>query len=151
MSVERTYHVLLVDDELVPGATAPGSYMWYYSRAFRDHGFDVTESDGVDAAIEALTIGADRFDLVVLDVMMAPGETFANSKVDATVLGLQAGVLLADWIYKNHPNTPIVVLSVRNRATLGQLENKPNVKRVFTKRLCPPFEFVTEIKKILNQ
>jgi CheY-like chemotaxis protein len=69
-------NILFVDDELLPGQTAPGgNYMWYYVQALRDAGFQVTEADTTDEAFERLAVSETPFRLVILDVMMPPGRS----------------------------------------------------------------------------
>lgn len=148
MNGRRRLRVLMVDDELIPDAEGPGNgYMWYYSKAFRDHGHTVVEVNNADSV--AAILKKDPFDLVVLDVMMNLGSFISDIQSVYSVKELCAGAILADWVYANYPDMPIVFLSVRNRATLEELKSKPNVRRVFTKRHSPPFEFVKEVEGIL--
>ena len=63
--------ILLIDDELVPGADpGEGNYMWYYVQALRDAGFEVEEAISVDSALSYLDRGSATLDLIILDVMM---------------------------------------------------------------------------------
>jgi CheY-like chemotaxis protein len=104
--------LLFIDDELVPGQTEPtGNYMWYYTQAFRDAGYLVSEAGTTDDALRILReaeAGSTRFDLVVIDVRMPPGECL--EKVD-TQEGGRTGLHMADKIMRSFPGTPIVVLT----------------------------------------
>jgi CheY-like chemotaxis protein len=146
--MSQTRNLLLIDDELTPGQDKPsGSYMWYYSEALREEGFQITEAADVDEALRELATDGLRFDLIVLDVMMPPGKAFAGAN---TQDGLRTGILLADQIREYCPATPVVVLTqFKHLATWQQLRSKPKFS-VVSKRHCTPFAFVKEVKDILS-
>jgi CheY-like chemotaxis protein len=142
----------MIDDELTPGITEPsGNYMWYYARAFHDRSddFEVTEMTSADEALRELSTNASRFHLIVLDIMMPPGETFVNAD---TFGGLRTGVLIAEHARQFAPNLPIVVLTnVLNARTLQQLHSKPNVKEILAKPDYAPFAVVEKVLQILGE
>ncbi len=71
--------ILLVDDELSPKKDGPnGSYMWYYTQALREAGFEVVEAVGPDFALQRLTSKRLKFDLVIIDIMLPPGKAFGG-------------------------------------------------------------------------
>lgn len=141
--------ILLVDDECCPGQDSPkGIYMWYYAEALREADFEVTEVIGPDDALSELAAEGARFDLVVLDIMMPPGEAYKEVN---TLEGLRTGVFLGSTLRERYPNLPVVVLTnLANPQILSQVRELRNVKATFSKTSCPPFELVKEVKLILE-
>jgi len=141
--------VLLVDDEIVPGAIpGEGNYMWYYAQALRDAGFEVVEVTGPDAALETLDKPHEPFCVITLDIMMPPGKTFAETD---TQQGLRTGLLLLDKITVLCPQVPVLVLTnVNNAKTVGELRGRPNVKAVLFKPDYTPYMLVEEVRKVLE-
>ena len=140
--------ILFIDDELCPGQKEPNAkYMWFYVAALHDAGFVVTETQGPDEALEELSADPKRFDLVILDIMMPPGEKYRSNK--KSLNGLRTGILLAETLNKQWPSMPVLVLTnVLNPAEVNKLNAMPNVERVLSKPYCTPFQVLEEIKKI---
>jgi CheY-like chemotaxis protein len=138
--------ILIVDDELVPGQ-AGATYMWYYVQALRDAGFDVKEAITVDEAVEALACPGAEYDLVILDIMMPPGQAFERA---ASLRGLRTGVLLAKVISDTYPRVPMVVLTNRFPWGSQELEGISNVRRTLYKPDCTPFMLAEEVKGLLE-
>ena len=85
--------ILLIDDELQSKKDGPnGSYMWYYTKALREAGFEVVEVVTPDSALQKLSSKNSKFSLVVVDIMMTPGEAYKNEN---TLNGLRTGIFLA--------------------------------------------------------
>ncbi|MBL7154386.1 MAG: response regulator [Phycisphaerae bacterium] len=139
--------ILLVDDELSPKKDGPnGSYMWYYTQALREAGFEVVEAVGPDFALQRLTSKRLKFDLVIIDIMLPPGKAFGG---EDTLNGLRTGVSLARKVQEDYPDLPILVLTnVLNPNTQRQLEQMPSVRKVLAKATCTPFQLVDEIREI---
>ena len=142
--------ILLIDDELEPGATEPGgSYMWFYSQALRDAGFEVVEIASTDEAVRVLADESAAFNLILLDIMMSPGEALAQ---EDTTEGLRTGVFLADMIRQVRPETPVVVLTNwENPERHAELKQRPNVRRVVVKASCAPFELIEVIRPVVGE
>jgi len=141
--------VLLVDDEIAPGAIpGEGNYMWYYAEALREAGFDVVEAVGPDAALETLDRTPDPFCIIILDIMMPPGKAFAETD---TQQGLRTGLLLLDKITVLCPQVPVLVLTnVNNAKTVGELRGRPDVKAVLFKPDYTPYMLVDEVRRVLE-
>lgn len=139
--------IMLVDDELSPKKNGPdGSYMWYYTEAMRDSGFEVTQVVGPDSALQKLSSKSSKFDLIIVDIMMPPGEAYENEN---TLDGLRTGIFLAKTIQEKYPELPILVLTnVLNPYALNKMKEMESVKKVLVKPNCTPFELVEEISEI---
>lgn len=139
--------ILFIDDELCPGQQQPsGNYMWYYTVALKDADYDVVEVLGPDDALAELANKDQHFDLVILDIMMPPGNAY---KDDDTRNGLRTGVLLARRIENDWPKLPILVLTnVLEPEALDALKALPSVKRILTKPKYTPFQVFEEIRRI---
>ncbi len=139
--------IMLVDDELSPKKSGPdGSYMWYYTKAICDAGFEVVEVVGPDSALQKLSSKSSKFDLIIVDIMMPPGEAYENEN---TLDGLRTGIFLARSIQENYPELPILVLTnVLNPNVLNKVREMASVKKVLVKPDCTPFELVEEIHRI---
>jgi len=142
--------LLLIDDDIsanqtvsVPGV---GVYMWYYAEELRDTGYEVTEVNSVDRAIEILA--SQSFDLILLDLMMPPGKSLAEAD---TATGMRTGVVFAERLAQSHPDIPVVILTmVASPSATNALHNKPNVKKILQKTENPPSAIVEEIREILR-
>ena len=143
--------ILLIDDDIganekesVPGAMA---YMWYYAEALRDRGYELTPVNSIDRALEVLA--TQKFDLILLDVMMPPGNALAEAD---TAKGMRTGVVFADRLAQSHPEIPVVVLTmVANPSAFNALRNKPNVKKILQKPDYPPVFVAEEISEIFGE
>jgi CheY-like chemotaxis protein len=142
--------LLLIDDEVnlnpAPPPNAPNGYMWYYAEALRIAGYELTEVNSTDQALEQL--GTHQFDLVLLDVMMPPGKSLAD---EDTARGVRTGLVLADRLAQAHPKVPVVILTnVEDNAPLQALRRKPNVKKILQKTDYTPFVVVEEVNEVLG-
>lgn len=147
--------ILIVDDEIEEPTTSDGyeeellGYMAYYVQALRDKGFDVVTATGADQALAKLHAQGD-FDLVILDLMMPPGQTFTSEE---TALGMRTGMRLAEQIHLDYPTAAIVILSNNvpcggtgsPRSDCQKLVDSGVVKRVFFKPDTTPFDFVEHV------
>lgn len=141
--------VMLVDDECCPGQKEPnGIYMWYYAQALRDADFEVTEVISPDDALLEMAAEGASFDLIVLDIMMPPGEAYKEVN---TLEGLRTGVFLGRTLQESYPDLPVVVLTnLANPQILNQVKELTNVKATFSKSYCPPFELAREVKVVVE-
>lgn len=139
--------ILFVDDELGPGDSSPsGSYMWYYTTACREDGFDVLEKTGIDDALGTLR-GCEPIDLIVIDALMPLGDESLPEVQDA----FEAGYLLARTLSKELPDLPAIILTNANAvAPIQKLRKLPNIKRILFKADTPPHSLVGEIRDVLE-
>lgn len=145
--MKKAARILLVDDELSMKKDGPnGSYMWYYTEAIRESGFEVIEVVGPDSALHKLSSKSLKFDLTIIDIMMPPGKAYANEN---TLNGLRTGIFLAKTIQEKYPELPILVLTnVLNPDAINQLKQITSVKKTLAKPNYTPFQLVDEIRKI---
>jgi len=138
--------ILFVDDEIDPRQTAEpsGSYMWFYIQALRDADYEVIPVTTPDEAIQKVEEDSADFDLLILDIMMPPGNIVDAEQANG---GVRSGVLLADLIATTAPKLPILVLTnVLDLREREELRKKPNVRDVLYKPYFTPFEFVNEVQ-----
>ena len=142
--------ILLIDDEAVPDSVEPdGAYMWYYTEALRQSGFDVKEAWRVETALELLADLSKKYALVILDIMMPAGELLDSPESEG---GLRTGLVLADKVSELRPNTPILVLTnVAAPKTAQAIREKPNVQKVLFKPDWPPYDLADEVRHILEE
>ncbi len=136
-----TQTVLFVDDEVLPAKL--------YLRALQESGFKVIHLKSVDEALHFAETAQDRVsvDLLVLDLMMPPGEAL---KDEETLDGVTTGLVLRGALRKYYPKQPIVFLTnINNPEILQPLEDEPGT-RILHKFSYPPFELVDEMKKVLE-
>ena len=73
-------------------------------------GFTVLRAENATSARQMLTERDGRIDLVILDVMMPPGDEFEN---ELTAMdGFQSGLVLGRWIREHYPRVPILGFSM---------------------------------------
>ena len=140
--------IIIIDDEIDSPFEKPfGSYMWYYSEACREAGWEVTEASSVSAAIETLQKNND-FDAVVLDMMIPAGDGLLQGN---TCDGLRTCLVLVEYLLKQYPLLPVVILSnVLNHSAIDPIHGLPNVKLILYKASHTPFEFVRELDMLLS-
>jgi CheY-like chemotaxis protein len=139
--------IFFVDDELIPGLEEPdGHYMWYYTDALKEEGYEVIEAIGTDQAIAEMKSHSD-IDLIILDIMMSPGKAFEK---EDTMEGLRTGVNLARMLSKEYPKIPILVLTNLQPGTISDQLNYPTIKRIVHKPDCLPYDCVDMVSEILK-
>jgi CheY-like chemotaxis protein len=139
--------VLFVDDELVPGDTEPaGNYMWYYTSACRECGFDVLEANGMDEGLATIR-SADSIDAVVIDALMPLGEDFPKDVQSA----FEAGYLLAKQLLRERPGMPAILLTNANAVSpIKKLRQLKNVRHILFKDQTPPDHLVATLTDMLG-
>ena len=139
--------ILFIDDELGPYEKDPnGNYMWYYFQALIDKGYEVKGIMGPDAALSELDSRADQYDLIILDIMMSPEETYRHEN---TQKGLRTGIFLLKTLQKKYTDLPVFVLTnVQAPEVLTQVGSFRNVKLVATKDMYPPFDLAAKIQEL---
>jgi CheY-like chemotaxis protein len=126
-TVSAMRSVLFVDDENVPTT--------YYSSALEHAGFTVVRAKNPNDALAAARM--QRFDLVILDVMMPRGH------YDDKTGGLNTGLFLFPDIRQLQPEVPVMMLTnVNNEDKLSSIRQfEPSVV-IAQKCDYPPEELV---------
>jgi CheY-like chemotaxis protein len=144
-------NVLFVDDEFVPDTNEElGSYMSLYAIALsekknpesRANEYKLSRASAVD---EALLLAQDnKYDLIILDVMMPPGLAL---KDDNTMKGARSGVVLARKLHKLYPATPLFLLSnaAESLDLFADVVDDGTVARVMFKLEMTPNELVEQV------
>ncbi len=128
--------VLLVDDELLP--------MQYYVRSLTRVGCRVEHIVKSDEALAYARAHANEIDLIVLDLMMPPGNAYANVDTDQ---GLKTGLFLLRDLRQIFPSLPVIILTnVSNSETLSEL---PHDVKVCQKLDTPPSKLLGEVQDAL--
>lgn len=149
--------VLLVDDEIEPNLRIDqlrddvSGYMAYYLLELEDEGFTVTTAAGPDEALRLLKNG-NTFDLIILDLMMPPGQF----GLDDTMMGMRTGARLAEKIHADDPLAKIVILSnivysdSRKDHDCQDLVDRKIVQRLFLKPDYTPVQLIEKLKNMLS-
>lgn len=132
--------MLLVDDDGIP--------MKFYVYALEKNCFEVKHCLGPDSALSFAKEKSWQIKIVVLDIMLPPGETYKDEH--GVNDGLRTGVYLLKDIRKYCPNVPVIILTnVRNPHTLAEFEQGDLLKIAF-KIDCTPFKLVDLIKELIK-
>lgn len=142
--------ILLIDDELIAGASLPeSSYMWYYTEALRERGLDVVEVTSADDAIRELSADPAAYQILIVDVLMDPGESFS---LNESQRGMRTGVLLVQRAARLVPKVPVIVLTHSSDPNVhAALRRKRNVAQVIRKVDCTPFELADAVEEVLGR
>jgi len=136
-------HVLIIDDDHL--------VMNVYEAALRKRGFEVTRFGGeqcVDEALQFLRERAKAVDIIVVDIMMPPGEALKDQDTDQ---GMKTGVFLLKMLKDSYPDLPLLVLTnVQNEETLELVRRVAPQTKVLRKAYCLPFDLADEIKSQLG-
>lgn len=92
--------ILFIDDE--------EHYVQPYLDELRVSGHDVVLQTDVDAALGFFEANHEEIKLLILDIMMAPGESFQDA---ATLQGRRTGVFFYKRVRLRAPELPVIVLT----------------------------------------
>jgi CheY-like chemotaxis protein len=121
--------------------------MSYYCKALQQRGYAVKHCLDPDSALEYAKSNRFRIGIIILDIMMPPGEAYSHKDTNE---GLLTGVFLFDDLRKYCEDVPVVVLTnVRNAATLNNLSGKSGTM-VLQKKDCPPFELAELVAHLIT-
>jgi CheY-like chemotaxis protein len=142
--------ILFVDDAFVPTAAELAvGYMWYYTKALEEAGFQIVVATGPDEALAILSHDDKGFALVIVDVMMPPGRSFAR---EDTVDGLRTGVFLAKRLAVLYGGVPVIILTNADPLVMQQhLKDTTNIQSVLAKVVCTPFDLVDEVQALTQR
>lgn len=133
--------VLLVDED--------DDLMKLYRRAFRNSGFEIMQATGLNLLFEYLELVERLPDLIILDLMMPPGERYGLRESEK---GLRTGELVYRDLRQLYPAVPIIFLTnIRELADLEDIAaSDPNV--FVTRKLeYTPFKLVDKALQILGR
>ena len=134
--------ILLVDDER--------RWAEYYRDELEEGlpQYEVEFRDKVDDALELLRAGGSQVELLILDIMMSPGNAFRH--VD-TRNGLRTGRRFFDHVRQAEPQLPVIILTnVSDVEEEQYYEGQPNCW-FFRKEDCSPIELPERVKDILER
>lgn len=134
--------VMLIDDDQ--------EAMKYYILAIKQEGFELVHIKNPDETISYFNKPThEKPDIVILDIMLPPGEVFANyPDVDE---GLRSGILLYRRIKDQCENIPFVVLTnLRNPQTISDLKDLSSDILIFHKDETTPFDLTDHIKGVIS-
>jgi CheY-like chemotaxis protein len=101
----------------------------------------------VGAAIPALRKHKDKTDVIILDIIMPPEQTYS---LEETGGGTTTGFRLLDDITKEAPAIPIIVVTIRRRKTSENgVKKHKNIVRYLEKPIATA-EIVSAIKGVLR-
>src|SRR5205823_3629743 len=92
--------ILFIDDE--------ENYVRPYIDELRLSGYDVILETDVDAALEFFEGNYREIDLLILDIMMAPGESFQDER---TLFGRRTGLFFYERVRRKASDLPMIALS----------------------------------------
>lgn len=118
----------------------------FYRKALRESGFDVTQKEAADDAVEYVRDERNQIDLILLDIMMAPGRYRDRNGIEQ---GLRTGVFVYEDIRACRPNVPVLVLTnVQDSEALSAFKAGPRLQ-VARKAQTPPFDLVEIVRRLL--
>lgn len=96
--------ILFIDDE----SRIMDSYKQFLELKLKPDGYEVLYFSDVDEALEYFESRAAEVDLIILDIMMPPGERFKNKKANG---GLKTGFLFYNEVRGRSPDLPVVIFT----------------------------------------
>jgi DNA-binding NarL/FixJ family response regulator len=152
--------IFLLDDDAGPempvedGAESPDGeppitrpFMWYYTAALREAGFEVDESSRVSEAIAKLNEKGQPYDLFIIDMGLADENAFGGRDSEG---GTRTGLFMAEHIRARVPHTRIVIFSQYNsKELIGEIRSIRYCTHL-AKPDYTPDEFVVRIRKLLG-
>ena len=109
-------------------------------------GYEVDFETKVDVAWEFFEENVDKIQLLILDIMMPPGENFKHAH---TTGGLRTGVPFYKQVRQRAPRLPVVILTNVTDENVEQFFSQEKHCRFLRKVDYLPFEFAEEVNKII--
>ena len=132
--------ILMLDDE--------PRIMSSYLEDLKLSGMDVEFYDDPKAALERIEVDATKVDLLILDLMMPPGERFENRDTER---GLRTGVRVYEDVRVLAPNLLVVVLTnVSDPKIERRFRHEENCLFVRKERVLP-FEFTKQVTDFMQE
>jgi DNA-binding response OmpR family regulator len=131
--------ILFIDDE--------PRYVRSYIEFLEDSGHEAHLETSIDEALRFFLANQDQIGLVILDVMLPPGELFTAAETED---GLRTGVHLFKKLREESRQLPIIILAnVSSKAVEDAFVNQPFC-RFLRKVNTFPFELVQEVENMLQ-
>jgi CheY-like chemotaxis protein len=116
-------------------------------KVIRDAGFQVELLTDIDSALAYFTQNADQVALIILDSMMASGNSF---KDEETQEGLLTGVRFFERIRGQKPRQPVIILTIRTLYDV-ELEPEPDGRlKIFNKLNSSSKDLLKEVRHSLT-
>ena len=130
--------ILIVDDE--------ERYMEGYLEELQQTGHAYSFQTNVDAALKFFKENLDQIRLLILDIMMPPGNSFGHEE---TQMGLITGTFFYEEVRRIAPDLPIIILTnVADEKPLASIIEQENCW-FYQKPRVLPFELVEIIEALL--
>jgi CheY-like chemotaxis protein len=130
--------ILFLDDEK--------RYMDTYKVELEIQGYEVSFKNNVDDAVKFFDAHTNSIQLIILDIMMPPGQSFQGEN---TSDGLRTGVRFYERIRELAPHLPILIFTnVSDERLAKRFEAEANC-RFLRKEDYLPHELVEVVRKIL--
>ena len=112
-----------------------------------EQGYNVTYCKSVNDVLDGQgNLKVSKHDCILLDIMMPRGDMYTKRESDA---GKDTGLRVLEDIYKQEPNIPIIIVTVRKDLNKTKLQREfGSIKEVICKPVAPS-EVVDTIRKIL--
>jgi DNA-binding response OmpR family regulator len=132
--------ILIIDDEI----RRFENYIYFLKKA----GYEVKIIKNVDAALEFIYSNLDSIKLLILDIMMSPGNTFTDEE---TQYGLRTGIPFYRKIRERSKDMPIMVLTNVTDWNVSELFKGEKNCWFYTKEKCLPSTFPAIVQEIAGQ
>lgn len=132
--------ILLVDDEL--------RRMQIYIEELAQSGYESSLQTEVDSGFKFFEENQEKIDLLILDLMMPPGESFELEKTNA---GLRTGYFFYKRVRQKAPHLPIIIFTNVADGELLSFFGQDRDCWFFQKLDFLPFELVEQIGVILQR
>ena len=130
--------ILIIDDEKIQAS--------FYELAFKRKGYEVQQALDVDTAL--LIVSEWKPDVVILDIMMPPGSTYAQTDHFS---GLRTGTFLIPDILQMVPGVIVVVSTVvKNPETLDIVRRLLPPRQVTLKSSYDPQQLAELVQSLLE-
>jgi DNA-binding NarL/FixJ family response regulator len=133
--------ILFIDDE--PRYTT--SYREELELTLPD--YEVVFHSTADSGLLFFQENIDKIELLILDIMMSPGESFEGQD---TMLGLRTGLRLYEKVREARPDLPIIIFTIIVDPVVTDYFSKERSCIFLRKDLFLPSELVEEVKKVLG-
>jgi CheY-like chemotaxis protein len=132
--------ILMIDD------SARG--VMIYKEELEASGYQVLHHRSVDEALRDLEARRQDFELVILDVMMPPGESFRQDQ--AADLGLRTGVRVYERLRERAPHLPVVVLTNVTNPGVQERFRRERGCWFLQKADYLPFQLAEKVREVLS-
>jgi DNA-binding NtrC family response regulator len=135
--MEPAMKILLIDDDKF--------YVEPLLWELNEQKFNVIYCKSIDNILgENGKLKEEQPDCILLDIMMPRGDMYSKKETDA---GKDTGLRLLADIYKERPNVPVIIITVRGNINGAEMQKKfGSLKKVLVKPVTP-----TEVVKAINE